>query len=151
MMTSSNGNIFRVTGHLCGAFTGHRWIPRTQRPATRSFDILFSLICAWIKGWVNNRKAGDLRRHRTHYDVTVMIYVCTSVESSSVHYICIIATSASPKFRETFTFVIFYYDLNCVCKINIMHEDLPRRKPQLKSGPELMPVFWTVPHFHRLC
>ena len=27
MMTSSNGNIFRVTGHLCGEFTGHRWIP----------------------------------------------------------------------------------------------------------------------------
>ena len=32
----------------------------------------FSLICAWINGWVNNREAGDLRRHRTHYDVTVM-------------------------------------------------------------------------------
>ena len=26
MMTSSNGNIFRVTGPLCGEFTGHRWI-----------------------------------------------------------------------------------------------------------------------------
>ena len=25
---------------------------------------MFSLICAWINGWVNNRKAGDLRRHR---------------------------------------------------------------------------------------
>ena len=30
MMTSSNGNIFRVTGHLCGEFTGHRWIPNTK-------------------------------------------------------------------------------------------------------------------------
>ena len=30
MMTSSNGNIFRVTGLLCGEFTGHRWIPRTK-------------------------------------------------------------------------------------------------------------------------
>ena len=30
MMTSSNGNIFRVTGHLCGEFTGHRWIPLTK-------------------------------------------------------------------------------------------------------------------------
>ena len=28
-MTSSNGNIFRVTGPLCGEFTGHRWIPLT--------------------------------------------------------------------------------------------------------------------------
>ena len=30
MMTSSNGNIFRVTGHLCGEFTCHRWIPHTK-------------------------------------------------------------------------------------------------------------------------
>ena len=30
MMTSSNGNIFRVTGHLCGEFTGTRWIPLTK-------------------------------------------------------------------------------------------------------------------------
>ena len=30
MMTSSNGNIFRATGHLCGEFTGHRWIPRKK-------------------------------------------------------------------------------------------------------------------------
>ena len=30
MMTSSNGNIFRGTGHLSGEFTGHRWIPHTK-------------------------------------------------------------------------------------------------------------------------
>ena len=42
-MTSSNGNIFRSTGHLCGEFTGHRWIPRTQRPVTRSIDVFFDL------------------------------------------------------------------------------------------------------------
>ena len=42
----------------------------TQRPVTRSF--MFSLICAWINSWVNNREAGDLRRHRAHYDVIVM-------------------------------------------------------------------------------
>ena len=29
-MTSSNGNIFRITGHLCGEFIGSRWIPRTK-------------------------------------------------------------------------------------------------------------------------
>ena len=42
MMTSSNGNIFRVTGPLCGEFTGRRWIP-SQRPVTRSFDVFFDL------------------------------------------------------------------------------------------------------------
>ena len=35
---------------------------------------IFSLICTWIKGWVSNRDAGDLRRHRAHYDVTVMYH-----------------------------------------------------------------------------
>ena len=35
--------------------------------------LMFSLICAWINGWVNNREAGDLRRYRAHYDVTVML------------------------------------------------------------------------------
>ena len=33
---------------------------------------MFSLICVWIYGWVNNGEAGDLRRYRAHYDVTVM-------------------------------------------------------------------------------
>ena len=34
--------------------------------------LMFSLFCAWINDWVNNRKAGDLRRHRGHCDVIVM-------------------------------------------------------------------------------
>ena len=170
-MTSSNGKCFRVTGHLCGEFTGPPPPPPpppppgefpTQRPVTRSFDVyfdlrpdkrlskqwwgwwfetlshslwrhrnaltmwwhgdninrnkfcnhrlcnddvikwkhfprywpfvrgihrspvnsphkgqwrgalMFSLICVWINGWVNNREVGDLRRHRGHYDVNVM-------------------------------------------------------------------------------
>ena len=37
--------------------------------------LMFSLICAWINGWVNNNEAGDLRRHRAHYDVIVMQFV----------------------------------------------------------------------------
>ena len=36
MMTSSKGNIFHVTGQLCGEFTG-------LRPVTRSFDVFFYL------------------------------------------------------------------------------------------------------------
>ena len=49
-----------------------------HRPVTRA--LIFSLICAWANSWVNNRNAGDLRRHRAHYDVTVM---CTKCE----HYL----------------------------------------------------------------
>ena len=42
MMTSSNGNIFRVTGPLCGDFTDPGEFP-TQRPVTRSFDVFFDM------------------------------------------------------------------------------------------------------------
>ena len=34
---------------------------------------MFSLMCAWTNGWANSRDSGDLRRHVTQYDVTVMI------------------------------------------------------------------------------
>ena len=33
---------------------------------------MFTLICVWINGCVNNREAGDLRRYCAHYDVTIM-------------------------------------------------------------------------------
>ena len=71
MMTSSNENIFRVTGPLCGKFTGHRWIPLTKASDAGLWCFLWS--ATWINGWVNNREAGDLSRHRAHYDVTVML------------------------------------------------------------------------------
>ena len=34
--------------------------------------LMFSMICTSMNGWVNNREAGGLRRHRAHYAVTVM-------------------------------------------------------------------------------
>ena len=67
-MTSSNGNIFRVTDHLCGNSTVTGEFPGQWRGA-----LMFSLICDWINGWMNNREAGDLRRHGAHYDVTVTV------------------------------------------------------------------------------
>ena len=74
MMTSSNGNIFRVTGPLCGGFTVIGEFP-SQRPVTWNIDFFF--ICAWTNGWVNNRDGGDLRRHRAPYDVTGRMDKCT--------------------------------------------------------------------------
>ena len=42
MMTASNGNILRVTGHLCGEFTVPGEFP-AQRPVARSVDVFFDL------------------------------------------------------------------------------------------------------------
>ena len=45
----------------------------------------FPLIYNWINGWVNNRDAGDLRRHRAHYDVMwFMLWYCLPSESSAL-------------------------------------------------------------------
>ena len=46
--------------------------------------LMFSLIWVWINGWVNNREAGDLRCHSTHYDVTVMLLFPGSSNMSQV-------------------------------------------------------------------
>ena len=67
-MTASNQNIFYVTGHQRGELA-----------------LVSSLICAWINGWIHNREAGDLRRYRAHYDLTVMR---TSEISISDHVDC---------------------------------------------------------------
>ena len=46
----------------------------SQRPVTRSFDVLFDLRLNKRLS-VNNREAGDLKRHHAHYDVIVMIRI----------------------------------------------------------------------------
>ena len=55
---------------LCGKFTGHRWIPRTQRPVMRSFDDLFDLS-------LNRRLSKQPRHHLAHYVVMVMAWCRT--------------------------------------------------------------------------
>ena len=68
-----------------------------QKSVTQSFD--FFLNCAWINGWANNREAGDLRRHRAHYDVTIKYLICWpifSLLSSPRGYISFILTILHP-------------------------------------------------------
>ena len=60
--------MFRVTGLMCREFTCD------QYKGQWCGNLMFSLICTWTNGWVNNRHASDLRRHRAHYDVIVMLW-----------------------------------------------------------------------------
>ena len=50
----------------------HRWPVNSPYKGQSRGSLMFSLICAWINGWVNNRESSDLRHHRAHYDVIVM-------------------------------------------------------------------------------
>ena len=80
MMTSTNGNIFRVTGYLCG----NSPVPvNSPHQVQWRGALMFSLICTRINGWVNNGEAGDLRRNRDHYDVTVMRWVSISFQRTA--------------------------------------------------------------------
>ena len=69
----------------------HRSLVNSHRKGLWRGALMISLICVWINGWVNNRKAGDLRRHRPHDDVT--------------------ATDASFKL-QTIIYLINYYHYN---------------------------------------
>ena len=44
----------------------------------QSFDVFFDLRC------INNGEAGDLRHHHSHYDVTVMWYVCVDPSGAEI-------------------------------------------------------------------
>ena len=82
MMTSSNGNIFRVTGPLCGEFTGPGEFP-TQSPVTRSFDVSFDLrlykrLSKQPWGWWFETLSWSLWRHtdENHVCYSWDVFVC---------------------------------------------------------------------------
>ena len=88
--------------------------------------LMFSLICVWINGWVNNSEAGDLGRYHAHYDVTVMeIDICcfsdqytwSVVSCQSVHTDTSLATMwrCVPKPE---TCVIRYLEKTNVCSFH---------------------------------
>ena len=132
MMTSSNGNTFRVTGPLCGKFTGHRWIAHKKDQWRRA--LMFSLICTWITDWVNNRKAGDLRHHMAHYDVTVkktqrndvrtfldILHIIASPSASQIMHICtgkIVAEPYSWKIiLRSYTYTLYIRMCECLFRL----------------------------------
>ena len=82
-MTSSNGNIFRVAGPLCGEFTGRRW-----NPLTNANDVEFWYFL-WSAPWVNNREAGDFRRLRAHHDVIVMFTISELTHKGQPVLVCV--------------------------------------------------------------
>ena len=101
MMMSSIGNIFRVTGYLCGEFPGHRRIPHTKASDTELWYFLWSA-----------PESGDLRRHRAHYDVMVMTLqssesICRIINHMKVPMDCSIWSKWTTMIKS-----IFYHDVD---------------------------------------
>ena len=72
MMTTSNGSIFRVNGFFVQGI--HQSLANSPQKGQWCRALLFSVIRTWINGWVNNREAGDLRRHCAHYHTMHLLW-----------------------------------------------------------------------------
>ena len=103
MITSSNGNI----SVLLTPCAGNSPVP-VNSPHKGQWDgaLMFSLICAWISGWVNNREAGELRRHRGHYDVNVMYKNYVSHYFSKRRSSSLMRTLYPKKYAHVFCFAV---------------------------------------------
>ena len=101
--------------------------------------LVFSLICARINGWVNNREAADFRCHRSHYAITVIVAnfashsMCPSCDVVST-YRCLSFTQVYPialtffHCRYSFGFS-FFHPLYIICSVCIV--------PRLYTYPSL--------------
>ena len=90
-MKSSNGNIFRVTSHLCDKLSGLRWIPRTK-PVAGSFGVFFDLrlnkrLSKQSWGWWFEMLSSPLWRHcndvLTHWGQDKMDAIYQTVYSNA--------------------------------------------------------------------
>ena len=97
MMTSSNGNIFRVTDTLCGEFTGTGEFP-VQRPVTRSFDVFFDLrpnkrlSKQWWSWWFETPSwslwrqcNGHARKQASTLSYSIEVVTCTRIHIHTMH------------------------------------------------------------------
>ena len=95
LMTSSNGNIFRVTGPLCGEFTGPGEFP-TQRPVMRSYDVFFDLrlnkpLSKQPWGWWFETSSWSLWRQCndfTHIGISQMFTICSVIDVEKSPSVC---------------------------------------------------------------
>ena len=93
--------------------------------------LMISLICAWIKDWLNNGEAGDSRSYSAHYDVTVM---WINVEYQFVRFICIHSRAISQRVCKL---------VSCIIRSKII---LLKWMPHLPGAHELsiwIVVYWS--------
>ena len=107
MMTSSNGNIFRVTGPLCGEFTGPGEFP-TQRSVTRSFGVFFDLrlnkrLSKQPWGWWFETPSWSLWRQCYEQSGLAQALAMTAIHHHIHHYmICAINSSYEIIYHRNF-------------------------------------------------
>ena len=104
--------------------------------------LMFSLIYAWINGWVNNREAGDLRRHRAHCDVIVILLIVYG--SLTTHHT--IQYNSSANSLITYHFINVYQQIDTWWWISSLVEFRCSRlfSDKTLTRPTLLIINWTV-------
>ena len=130
MMTSSNGNIFRVTGHLCGEFTGPRWIPRTKASDAELWCFLSSAsestVCEagdlikQLWGWWFETLSCPLWRHCNS--------LCLLIQSKIVRMLC----------YKCFCFFCAEFSAKCLCPFPIYWPQFQLTREVVDLRPSVM-------------
>ena len=137
IMTSSNGNIYRVTGPLCGEFNGPGEFP-AQRPVTRSFDVFFDLrLIKWLSkepwGWWFETPSLSLWCHCnalwTRYLCCIWDHVRTSPRQKyhkPYRRICRLCCDLShPVLSSTLALLLDTRYVSIVCQYKVLNPKLP--------------------------
>ena len=104
--------------------------------------LIFSLICTLINSWVNNREAGDLKRHRAHYDVTLMVFMsCRMIGYHSLYLLRLLVVVILMKFWLNLQMRFYFFTLvrphtKLVFPENISY--VPQMLPRLR-----LKLIWT--------
>ena len=89
----------------------HRSLVKSPHKGQWRGALMFSLICAWMNGWVNNREAGDLRPHRTYHGVIVMCFdYIISIQWSHVINLTVLSRVNSPTLGQLYDCCSTYPD-----------------------------------------
>ena len=102
----------------------HRWPVNSPHKGQWRGALIFSLIWAWTKGWVNNHDAGDLRCCCTHYDIIVMPISMVAILNHLIlhplkHWFIMISIYYCLKTFCLFKIVIVIQKY-CICKFNFL-------------------------------
>ena len=115
--------------------------------------LICSLICAWIKCWVNNREAGDMRRHRAYYDVIVMSYALLSLDLLANNHVTKLDESTARRHLKSprplsgkslhLTSVIKWSRSHLTLKIQMSrHDQCQNHWSHLRLGVQSIRLFW---------
>ena len=113
----------------------HRWSVNSPNKGQWCGALMFSLICAWRNGWVNNREAGDLRRQRAHHDVIVMTY----------HFVLHIQFGTDMIAKQSLLHFWGLFMKRYWCYLHLLHHYY------ISTTANICYVTWLKPHFLIFC